>query len=55
MGWMGDSVLKSLWVRIKTDDLKCYRVMVGIHYRALIRMRKCRKSSLDNLRKFINC
>lgn len=37
MGWMGDSMLESLWVRIRTDGLKCYRVMIGICYRALIR------------------
>lgn len=41
--------------RIGTDDLKCYRVMVGICYRPLIRVRKCRKPSLNNLRKFMNC
>lgn len=42
--WMCDSVLESLWVRIRTDDLECYSVMVGICYRALIRVRKCRNN-----------
>lgn len=55
MGWMGGSVLETLWVRIRTDDLKCYRMMVGICYKAFIRVRRCRKSSLNNLRKFMNC
>lgn len=55
MGWMGDSVLETLWIRIRTYDLQCYRVLVGICYKALIRVRKCRNSSLNNLRKFMNC
>lgn len=44
MGWMSDSVLESFWVRAGPDDLKCYRVMVGVCYRALIRVRKCRNN-----------
>ena len=33
MGCVGDSVLESLWNRIRREDFKGYRVMVGICYR----------------------
>lgn len=35
VGWVDDSVLGSLWVRIGRWDIKCYTVMVGICYRPL--------------------
>lgn len=34
MGWVGDSVLESSWVRVRREYFEGYRVMVGICYRS---------------------